>query len=170
MQKLKTRVIKKDVNPEWNEDQTLSVTDPNLPIMLVKCFVHCPLYKYEIQMKHWHYHMMMWKHKNVRLVFHMPVQSEISIWQHEFPTYDEFKVVPFYFLDTIHDENYVRIIFYIWKYLIFCALVLAYAMKSKLNCLYFSMLLLWYYYNFGYLRSKTLEHDLSLTFIYLWAN
>ncbi|GMY23967.1 protein C2-DOMAIN ABA-RELATED 4 [Fagus crenata] len=33
-QKLKTRVIKKDVNPEWNEDLTLSVTDPNLPIML----------------------------------------------------------------------------------------------------------------------------------------
>lgn len=28
-QKLKTRVIKKDVNPEWNEDLTLSVTDPN---------------------------------------------------------------------------------------------------------------------------------------------
>lgn len=33
-QKLKTRVIKKDVNPEWNEDLTLSVTDPNLPIKL----------------------------------------------------------------------------------------------------------------------------------------
>merc|ERR1712071_479429 len=33
-QKLKTRVIKKDVNPEWNEDLTLSITDPNLPIML----------------------------------------------------------------------------------------------------------------------------------------
>ncbi|XP_027339966.1 protein C2-DOMAIN ABA-RELATED 4-like [Abrus precatorius] len=26
-QRLKTRVIKKDVNPEWNEDLTLSVTD-----------------------------------------------------------------------------------------------------------------------------------------------
>lgn len=35
MQKLKTRVIKKDVNPEWNEDLTLSVTDPNLPVKLV---------------------------------------------------------------------------------------------------------------------------------------
>uniref|UniRef100_A0A2P2L7M3 ARF GTPase activator n=2 Tax=Rhizophora mucronata TaxID=61149 RepID=A0A2P2L7M3_RHIMU len=33
-QKLKTRVIKKDVNPEWNEDLTLSVMDPNLPIQL----------------------------------------------------------------------------------------------------------------------------------------
>ncbi|CAI9780060.1 unnamed protein product [Fraxinus pennsylvanica] len=33
-QKLKTRVIKKDVNPEWNEDLTLSVADPNLPIKL----------------------------------------------------------------------------------------------------------------------------------------
>ncbi|CAN4088740.1 unnamed protein product [Withania somnifera] len=33
-QKLKTRVVKKDVNPEWNEDLTLSVADPNLPIKL----------------------------------------------------------------------------------------------------------------------------------------
>ncbi|XAR67911.1 hypothetical protein NMG60_11002849 [Bertholletia excelsa] len=33
-QKLKTRVMKKDVNPEWNEDLTLSVFDPNLPIKL----------------------------------------------------------------------------------------------------------------------------------------
>lgn len=36
MQKLKTRVIKKDVNPEWNEDLTLSITDPNVPITLVR--------------------------------------------------------------------------------------------------------------------------------------
>ncbi|KAM7479641.1 hypothetical protein LguiA_027854 [Lonicera macranthoides] len=35
-QKLKTRVIRKDVNPEWNEDLTLSVSDPDLPIKLVK--------------------------------------------------------------------------------------------------------------------------------------
>lgn len=35
MQKLKTRVIKKDVNPEWNEDLTLSVLDPTLPVKLV---------------------------------------------------------------------------------------------------------------------------------------
>ncbi|KAF5734561.1 ADP-ribosylation factor GTPase-activating protein AGD11 [Tripterygium wilfordii] len=33
-QKLKTRVIKKDVNPEWNEDLTLSITDPNHPVKL----------------------------------------------------------------------------------------------------------------------------------------
>ncbi|KAL2539413.1 Calcium-dependent lipid-binding (CaLB domain) family protein [Abeliophyllum distichum] len=33
-QKLKTRVIKKDINPEWNEDLTLSVADPNIPIKL----------------------------------------------------------------------------------------------------------------------------------------
>ncbi|KAI9174530.1 hypothetical protein LWI28_018654 [Acer negundo] len=33
-QKLKTRVIKKDVNPEWNEDLTLSITDPDVPITL----------------------------------------------------------------------------------------------------------------------------------------
>jgi len=33
-QKLRTRVIRKDVNPVWNEDLTLSVTDPNLPVKL----------------------------------------------------------------------------------------------------------------------------------------
>ncbi|KAA8542826.1 hypothetical protein F0562_023978 [Nyssa sinensis] len=33
-QKLKTRVIRKDVNPEWNEDLTLSISDPNLPVKL----------------------------------------------------------------------------------------------------------------------------------------
>ncbi|KAG6397965.1 hypothetical protein SASPL_139415 [Salvia splendens] len=34
LQKLKTRVVKKDVNPEWNEDLTLSIADYNLPIHL----------------------------------------------------------------------------------------------------------------------------------------
>jgi len=38
-QRLKTHVIKKDVNPEWNEDLTLSITDPVLPFKLVKKFV-----------------------------------------------------------------------------------------------------------------------------------
>ncbi|XP_059642257.1 protein C2-DOMAIN ABA-RELATED 4-like [Cornus florida] len=33
-QELKTSVVKKDVNPVWNEDLTLSVADPNLPIKL----------------------------------------------------------------------------------------------------------------------------------------
>ncbi|GFZ18887.1 calcium-dependent lipid-binding (CaLB domain) family protein [Actinidia rufa] len=33
-QKLKTRVVKKNVNPEWNEDLTLSISDPNLPIKI----------------------------------------------------------------------------------------------------------------------------------------
>ncbi|KAK9021945.1 hypothetical protein V6N11_011907 [Hibiscus sabdariffa] len=33
-QKLKTRIIKKDVNPEWNEDLTLSVMDPSVPIKM----------------------------------------------------------------------------------------------------------------------------------------
>lgn len=34
-QKLKTRVIKKNINPEWNEELTLSVADPSIPIRLV---------------------------------------------------------------------------------------------------------------------------------------
>ncbi|XP_039032072.1 protein C2-DOMAIN ABA-RELATED 4-like [Hibiscus syriacus] len=33
-QRLKTRIVKKDVNPEWNDDLTLSITDPNIPIKL----------------------------------------------------------------------------------------------------------------------------------------
>ncbi|GMH16280.1 hypothetical protein Nepgr_018121 [Nepenthes gracilis] len=33
-QKLKTRVIKKNCNPEWNDELTLTVTNPNLPIKL----------------------------------------------------------------------------------------------------------------------------------------
>ncbi|XP_009612263.1 protein C2-DOMAIN ABA-RELATED 3-like [Nicotiana tabacum] len=33
-QKLKTRVVKKNVNPEWNEDLTLSITEPIQPIKL----------------------------------------------------------------------------------------------------------------------------------------
>nr|AFK34568.1 unknown [Lotus japonicus] len=33
-QKLKTRVIHKDINPEWNEDLTLSITDPVKPFVL----------------------------------------------------------------------------------------------------------------------------------------
>lgn len=35
MQKLKTRVVRKNLNPEWNEDLTLSITDPIIPINLV---------------------------------------------------------------------------------------------------------------------------------------
>ncbi|KAM1017729.1 hypothetical protein ACFX2I_047137 [Malus domestica] len=33
-QKLKTRVVKRNVNPEWDERLTLSVAEPNLPITL----------------------------------------------------------------------------------------------------------------------------------------
>lgn len=35
IQKLKTRVVKKNTNPEWNEELTLSIADPNLPIKVV---------------------------------------------------------------------------------------------------------------------------------------
>ncbi|XP_015880373.1 protein C2-DOMAIN ABA-RELATED 1-like [Ziziphus jujuba] len=33
-QKLKTRVVKRSLNPEWNELLTLSISDPNVPIKL----------------------------------------------------------------------------------------------------------------------------------------
>ncbi|KAL7101628.1 hypothetical protein ACP275_08G065300 [Erythranthe tilingii] len=33
-QKLKTRVVKKNLNPEWNEELTLTISDPNIPIKL----------------------------------------------------------------------------------------------------------------------------------------
>ncbi|OIS96081.1 PREDICTED: GTPase activating protein 1-like [Nicotiana attenuata] len=33
-QKLKTRVVKKNVNPEWNDDLTLCIAEPILPIKL----------------------------------------------------------------------------------------------------------------------------------------
>ncbi|KAG6421607.1 hypothetical protein SASPL_118164 [Salvia splendens] len=33
-QRMKTRVIRKDVNPEWNEDLTLSVTNPEEPVFI----------------------------------------------------------------------------------------------------------------------------------------
>ncbi|KAL7114619.1 hypothetical protein ABFS83_04G127600 [Erythranthe nasuta] len=33
-QRMKTRVIRKDINPEWNEDLTLSVSDPKHPVSL----------------------------------------------------------------------------------------------------------------------------------------
>lgn len=35
VQKLKTRIIRKNVNPEWHEDLTFSVDDPTFPIKLV---------------------------------------------------------------------------------------------------------------------------------------
>ncbi|KAL0431398.1 UNVERIFIED_CONTAM: protein C2-DOMAIN ABA-RELATED 5 [Sesamum radiatum] len=35
-QKLKTRVVKKNVNPEWNEELTLSIADPSLPVKLIR--------------------------------------------------------------------------------------------------------------------------------------
>lgn len=38
MQKLKTRVVKNSTNPEWNEDLTLSIADPTLPVNIVTTF------------------------------------------------------------------------------------------------------------------------------------
>ncbi|XVF85394.1 hypothetical protein PTKIN_Ptkin17bG0114500 [Pterospermum kingtungense] len=33
-QRLKSRVVKNNCNPEWNDELTLSITDPNVPITL----------------------------------------------------------------------------------------------------------------------------------------
>lgn len=38
MQKLKTKVVNKNLNPEWNDDLTLSISDPHAPIQLVSKF------------------------------------------------------------------------------------------------------------------------------------
>jgi Ca2+-dependent lipid-binding protein len=46
MQKLKTRVVKKNINPEWNEDLTLSIADPSVPIKLVSVIVLVTLEAY----------------------------------------------------------------------------------------------------------------------------
>ena len=35
LQKLKTKVVKQNVNPQWQEDLSFTVTDPNLPLTLV---------------------------------------------------------------------------------------------------------------------------------------
>lgn len=35
MQRLKTRVIKKNCNPEWNDELTLSISNLDAPISLV---------------------------------------------------------------------------------------------------------------------------------------
>jgi len=32
---LKTRVVKKNCNPVWNEEMTVAIKDPNVPIRLV---------------------------------------------------------------------------------------------------------------------------------------
>lgn len=40
-QRMRTRVIRKDINPEWNEDLTLSVTDPSEPVILVSLISFC---------------------------------------------------------------------------------------------------------------------------------
>lgn len=34
-QKVKTRVVRQNVNPEWNDELTLSVADPRQPIKVV---------------------------------------------------------------------------------------------------------------------------------------
>ncbi|SPT20353.1 unnamed protein product [Triticum aestivum] len=33
-QKLKTRVVRKSINPEWNDELTLSIEDPTIPVKL----------------------------------------------------------------------------------------------------------------------------------------
>lgn len=55
---MKTRVIKKDVNPEWNEDLTLSVADPNIPVKLVRkllCIRECILIQLGVHASFFHH-------------------------------------------------------------------------------------------------------------------
>lgn len=36
MQKVKTGVVRNTCNPEWNDELTISITNPNIPILLVR--------------------------------------------------------------------------------------------------------------------------------------
>lgn len=36
LQKVKTSVVKSNLNPEWNEELTISIKDLNVPIFLVR--------------------------------------------------------------------------------------------------------------------------------------
>ena len=42
-QKLKTRVVRKSINPEWNDELTLSIEDPTIPVKLVCVSFSFPL-------------------------------------------------------------------------------------------------------------------------------
>lgn len=53
MQKLKTNVMKKTVNPVWNEDLTLAVMDASAPIMLVSIIHPFILIPLMIDMQSW---------------------------------------------------------------------------------------------------------------------
>ena len=44
VQKLKTRVVKNNCNPEWNDELTLSIKDLNVPITLVSDTMLCLLF------------------------------------------------------------------------------------------------------------------------------
>jgi Ca2+-dependent lipid-binding protein len=39
MQRVKTSVVRRSINPVWNEELTLSITDPSVPIKLVSAIV-----------------------------------------------------------------------------------------------------------------------------------
>lgn len=39
LQKVKTSVVNKNCNPVWNDSLTLSLKDPNVPIVLVRFFL-----------------------------------------------------------------------------------------------------------------------------------
>uniref|UniRef100_A0A453D656 C2 domain-containing protein n=1 Tax=Aegilops tauschii subsp. strangulata TaxID=200361 RepID=A0A453D656_AEGTS len=43
-QKLKTRVVRKSINPEWNDELTLSIEDPTIPVKLVCVPFSFPLF------------------------------------------------------------------------------------------------------------------------------
>lgn len=39
LQKLKTRGVENSCNPEWNDELTLAINDPNQPVNLVSYFL-----------------------------------------------------------------------------------------------------------------------------------
>lgn len=65
LQKLKTRAVKQNTNPQWNEDLTLSIEDPNLPITMARNTLPNFFFFF------FHMYSMKWWFDNVVVLIHL---------------------------------------------------------------------------------------------------